>query len=173
MYLWYNLFSFLIEFRKPSEIQGFLFEYFFRILISGKHLSCRELSIEWKWLNEFWVSGMLQISVQSTTEIASLNFWLFFSLTIRVTKNDSVSSTVMHRLIWKIGKWSETSATRIPPSEQFRLSWLFVDMISMRVADLLVILVGREISGRNSLQYMTSTNAFVKSCVSELNRSIL
>ena len=40
---------------------------------------------------------MLQISVQSTAEIASLNFCLFFSLNTRVIINDPVSSTVKDR----------------------------------------------------------------------------
>ena len=173
LYLCYNLFLYLIELLRTSESQGFLLEYFFLISIFGKHFSCNEISLEWKRSKDSRVSGMLPISVQSTSEIACVKFCLFFSLFTRVTKHESVSSTVNEQLTWKIGKWSEITATRMPFNEQFRSSWLLVNILAISVADVEVIIVGREISWRNSLQYIKSTNSFVRSCDSEFSRSIL
>ena len=123
--------------------------------------------------------GMLQISDQSTDEIASRNFCLFPSLYARVTKHNTVTSIENKRLIWTIWNWSEISDTEIPFNEQFKSSWLFVNVSSISVKDVLLILVGWEISGRNSLQYPQDIykafmNSLVKSsCFSELNKSTL
>ena len=38
LYLWYNLFLFLMDDRNASDNQGFLLEYFFFILIFGNYL---------------------------------------------------------------------------------------------------------------------------------------
>ena len=124
-------------------------------------------------INQGNVHCFTPVMLQSTAEIACRNFCLFLSLYTRVTKHDTVSSIENEQLIWTIGKWSEMSATKIPFNEQFKSSWLFVNILSISVADVLVILVGREISGRNSLQYKTSTNSLVKSSFSEFSRSIV
>ena len=124
LYLWYSLFLFLTEFRWTSESHCFLLEYFFFISFFGNHWSRKEIDIEWKWLKEFSVLGMLQ----STAEIACRNFCLFLSLYTRVTKHDAVSSTENEQLIWTIGKWSEMSRV-VQDSHEGRLkeAWLAED----------------------------------------------
>ena len=112
------IFVFLMDFLKLFNSQGFLLEYFILIPIYRKHLSRKDISTEWQRLNEFCVSGMLQS--QSNAEIPSMNFCMFFSLNTRVTLQDTVSSAVNNRLIWKIGKQSETTATWTHLIEQFR-----------------------------------------------------
>ena len=56
----------------------------------------------------------------------------------------------------KIGKWSEMSQTRIP---EFGGGIILVKILSIRVAEVAVTLVGLLISGRKEWEKLASTNS--------------
>ena len=61
----------------------------------------------------------------------------------------------------KIGRWSEMSVNSKPLAEQ--LFGSFVKILSISVAEFEVILVGREINGKNDLENIMSKNSPVLS----------
>ena len=99
---------------------------------------------------------------------------LFVSFTIDPSYWTCIEFLHCQRTVYmRYWKWSDISVTRIPLIELFMLSRQLVIMLSIMVVEFEVILVGRNISGMNSLLYRISTNSSVCSFVLKFRRFIL
>ena len=125
----------------------FLLLYLLFIRTFGKCLLCNAVRRLWNKSNDSCVPEALHSSHQSISCSSCINVCLLFILYIRLYIKTSNSLTWHILLIWKIGKWSDISVIKTPFNELFKFSRLFVNMLSISVAELAVILVGLTISG--------------------------
>ena len=97
---------------------------------------------------------------------------IFLSFIILVYLLGKFSSVVVVSLMWKIGRWSDMSEyTR--PCNDLLLCIALVKILSIKVAERRVILVGLLISGIKKDEYNVSMNWLISSLVSIFNRSRL
>ena len=142
-----------MEFFRASDNQGFLLVYFLFYPSSGKSpvISGDQVVVKliesllgvWGPVNFIPVSftkrTTKQISIWRTKDLLYINI--------------SVSLTFISRSIWKIGLWSDRTVTNEPCREVDTSRILLVNVLSMRVADVAVTLVGRDMIGRNDIVY--------------------
>ena len=94
-----------------------------------------------------WALDILYSSVQFMLFIACLNSSLFFFVLDFLIIDNSSLQSLKFQLMCMIGKWSDMSVTNIAWVDFWRSWRLLLNMLSIRVAELFVILVGRFIKG--------------------------
>ena len=147
IYVLYNLFLCLIEFIIPSVIHDLSFFLHLVFFWSGKVFSYISKNRNWKQLYALLESSIVE-TPQFTLSRLKLNLWI--QSCVIGLKNEYLflfSDMLQKSLhdIWKIDKWPVISLNRIPLS--IFPSFLFVTILSIKVAVVGVIRVGLFING--------------------------
>ena len=128
------------------------------ILTFGKATFYISVTLLWNTSHAEFVSWLLYKTVQSTWAIKSLNLFLFWGVYFLFMEYITFCFSFILWLIINIGKWSLISVLKSPCIEWLVSIKLFVNILSIKVPDLLFFLVGLIITGMKLLLYMMFKN---------------
>ena len=139
----------------------FLVLYFNFTFCFGKCLLHSNSNFEWNHPNAAWVSDRWYISFQSKLARSSPKASLLLCDIFLLYMKSSFTQSLFSKSTQKMGRWSKTSVTRRPWNE-FSIFVELVKILSIKVAVVDVILVGRFINDMKECECNRSTKSDVR-----------